>query len=168
MRYAKPARRPMQDKTMTTITPYLWFNDDLEAAVDFYKSIFPEAKVGNLMRNPDSSGTLFTADFELAGQKFMGLNGGPHFKFTEAISLFVSCADQAEVDHFWSRLTADGGQESQCGWLKDKFGLSWQIIPKQLMQTIGGSDRAGAKRALDAMMQMRKIDVATLEKAYAG
>ena len=117
---------------------------------------------------PDMKGKVLAMNFELEGQKYMAINGGPNFPFTEAISLFVSCEDQAEVDRYWTALTADGGKESQCGWLKDRFGLSWQIIPAALPRLLGGPDRASAQRAMQAMLKMKKIDVAGLETAYAG
>lgn len=149
---------------MTTITPFLWFDDKLEEAIDFYSSVFPDAKVHGMNRNPD--GTLFTAEFELAGQRLMGLNGGPQFHFTEAISLFVTCDDQEEVDRYWNVLTADGGEESQCGWLKDRYGLSWQIIPRQFPELLATGTQEQTQRVIDVMMTMRKLDVAALEAAY--
>ena len=152
---------------MTAITPFLWFDDKLEEAMGLYTSVFPDGKITNVQRmGPD--GPVFTASFELAGQKFHGLNGGPAFAFTEAVSFFVACKDQAEVDHYWNALTADGGSESMCGWLKDKFGLSWQIVPDALMRALYSSDRAGAERAQQALLKMKKIDVAEIERAYKG
>jgi predicted 3-demethylubiquinone-9 3-methyltransferase (glyoxalase superfamily) len=144
----------------TTITPFLWFDGTVPQAVDFYTSVFPDTKVE--MKSD------FLAIFDLQGQKFYALNGGPQFKFTEAISLFVSVDTQDEVDYYWTKLTADGGEESMCGWLKDKFGLSWQIIPRKLMQYQGSPDRAAADRANQAMLKMRKIVIADLDKAFAG
>lgn len=146
--------------TTTTITPFLWFDGTVPQAVDFYTSVFPDAKVD--MKSD------FLAIFELQGQKFYALNGGPQFKFTEAVSFFVSVDTQDEVDYYWTRLTADGGEESMCGWLKDRFGLSWQIIPRRLMQYQASSDRAAADRANQAMLKMRKIVIADLDKAFAG
>lgn len=143
---------------MPTVTPFLMFEANAEEAVDFYVSIFPEARV--ISRSPLS--------FELQGQRLSAFNGGPHFRFSEAVSLFVNCADQAEVDRYWTALLADGGQQSQCGWLKDRFGLSWQIIPEALMRYLNDPDRAAADRVLQAMLRMGKIDVATLDRAYAG
>jgi predicted 3-demethylubiquinone-9 3-methyltransferase (glyoxalase superfamily) len=131
-----------------------------------YTSIFKNSKVGELMRGPD--GKVMGGSFILDGQEFKGLNGGPQFKFNEAISIFVECKDQREVDELWSKLTANGGEESQCGWLKDKFGLSWQIIPSALPQLLGDKDPGRAKRALDAMLTMRKIDIAALQRAADG
>lgn len=147
------------------ITPFLWYDGQAEEAANFYISLFPDSKVLNVMRHGDQ---VVTVEFQLAGQRFVALNGGPQFKFTEAISLFVDCADQAEVDELWGKLTAGGGEESQCGWLKDRYGLSWQIIPRQLMEYLGHSDREAAGRATQAMLQMQKIDVETLRKAFEG
>jgi predicted 3-demethylubiquinone-9 3-methyltransferase (glyoxalase superfamily) len=151
---------------MTTITPFLWFDDNAEEAIAFYSSLFPDARVIEENRGPD--GALFYATFELAGQRIMALNGGPHFHFTEAISLFVSVADQAEVDKYWNALTADGGEPSQCGWLKDKYGLSWQIVPEALMRYQADPDREKANRVVQAMLKMGKIIVADLDAAAAG
>lgn len=148
---------------MQKITPFLWFDNNAEEAMNFYTSLFKDSNIGQKHMMGDK---LLTATFTLNGQEFMVINGGPMFQFTEAVSLFVKCADQAEVDYFWNALTADGGQESQCGWLKDKFGLSWQIIPDALGSCLWGPDKAGSARAMQAMMQMRKIDVAALKKAY--
>ena len=148
---------------MTTITPFLWFDNNAEEAIAFYSTLFPDAKVYDENRSPD--GSLFYATFELAGQRFMALNGGPHFHFTETISMFVSVETQDEVDRYWDALTADGGEESQCGWLKDRFGLSWQIIPSVLMRLQADPDREKAGRVNQAMLQMRKIIVADLEAA---
>jgi predicted 3-demethylubiquinone-9 3-methyltransferase (glyoxalase superfamily) len=146
--------------------PCLWFDDRIEEAVNFYVKLFEDAEITNLARYPD--GRVLTMNFRLKDQKFMALNGGPQFQFTEAISFMVDCKDQAEVDYYWDNLVADGGEESQCSWLKDKFGLSWQIIPEALPRLLGGSDRQGAGRAMQAMMGMKKIIVVDLEKAYAG
>ncbi|CAN5476829.1 VOC family protein [soil metagenome] len=151
---------------MTTITPFLWFDSNAEEAIEFYSGIFPDAKVLEENRGPD--GRLFFATFELVGQKIMALNGGPNFQFTEAISLFVSVGGQDEVDHYWNALTADGGEESQCGWLKDKYGLSWQIVPEALMRYQADPDPAVAGRVVQAMLQMRKIVIADLDAAAAG
>ncbi|CAN5187898.1 VOC family protein [soil metagenome] len=156
---------------MSKIAPFLWFDNNAEEAMNFYTGIFPNAKIGNVSRygegSPMPAGTVMSCTFELGGQEFMAMNGGPMFTFTEAISFFVDCEDQAEVDKYWDALT-EGGEESQCGWLKDKFGLSWQIIPRALGQTLGGSDAAGSGRAMQAMMGMKKLIVADLEKAYRG
>ena len=150
---------------MQKITPFLWFDDNAEEAVKFYTAIFKDSRIVNSSTGPE--GKFFTGTFELNGQEFMVLNGGPHFKFTEAISLFVHCETQAEVDSFWEQLSA-GGEESQCGWLKDKFGLSWQIIPNALGELLGDPDREKADRVMQAMLQMSKIDIQKLKDAYAG
>lgn len=154
---------------MQKITTFLWFNDNAEAAMNLYVSIFKNSKILQVNRYPEGGpvhpGEVMTATFQLEGQEFMALNGGPHFKFTEAISLFVSCETQAEVDDLWAKLTADGGEESQCGWLKDKFGLSWQIIPTALGELLGDPDPAKAQRAMQAMLQMKKIDIQALKDA---
>ncbi len=150
---------------MQKITPFLWFDGNAEEAMKFYVSIFKSSKIVSTLAGPD--GKVMTGTFQLEGQQFMALNGGPHFKFTEAISLFVNCETQAEVDELWNKLTA-GGAESQCGWLKDKFGLSWQIIPSALGRLLGDKDRVKANRAMQAMLQMRKIDIAILQQAFDG
>ena len=154
---------------MQKITPFLWFNDNAEEAMNLYVSIFNNSKILSLNRYgegaPVPAGTVMTATFQLEGQEFMALNGGPHFKFTEAISLFVNCETQEEVDTLWAKLTADGGEESQCGWLKDKFGLSWQIIPSALGECLGDPDPAKAQRAMQAMLQMKKLDIQKLKDA---
>lgn len=149
---------------MTKITPFLWFDTQAEEAMNFYVSVFKNSKVNNVSRGPD--GKAFTVSFELDGQEFMGLNAGPQFKFNEAISMFVNCENQAEVDELWAKLTADGGEESMCGWLKDKYGLSWQIIPKALGELMGDPDPVKAQRVMQAMLQMKKIEVAGLQQAY--
>jgi predicted 3-demethylubiquinone-9 3-methyltransferase (glyoxalase superfamily) len=146
--------------TTTTITPFLWFDNTVPQAVDFYTSVFPDAKVE--MKSD------FIAVFEIQGQRFYALNGGPQFKFNESVSFFISVDTQDEVDYYWDKLIAGGGEPSMCGWLKDKFGLSWQVIPRKLMEYQGSSDRAAADRANQAMLKMRKIVIADLDKAYAG
>jgi predicted 3-demethylubiquinone-9 3-methyltransferase (glyoxalase superfamily) len=151
---------------MKKITPFLWFDTQAEEAMNFYVSLFKSSKVNNISRGPD--GRAFIVSFELDGQEFMGLNAGPQFKFNEAVSMYVDCADQAEVDHFWNALTADGGEESQCGWLKDKYGLSWQIVPRQLTELMGDPDPEKSQRVMDAMLKMQRIIVADLQKAYDG
>ena len=151
---------------MKKITPFLWFDTEAEEAMNFYVSVFKNSKVNGVSRGSD--GKAFTVSFELDGQEFIGLNAGPQFKFTEAISFVVDCEDQAEVDQLWNILTADGGEESMCGWLKDKYGLSWQIIPKALGELMGDPDPVKAQRVTQAMLQMRKIDVAELQRAYNG
>ncbi|MCA6125619.1 VOC family protein [Bradyrhizobium sp. WSM 1704] len=145
---------------MTSITPFLWLDNNVRDAVAFYQSVFPNAKVENV--------SDFMATFELEGQRFHALNGGPQYKFNEAVSFFLSVETQEQVDYFWDRLTADGGEESRCGWLKDKFGLSWQVIPTTLGRYLSDSDRTRANRVMQAMLQMRKIVIADLDKAYAG
>jgi predicted 3-demethylubiquinone-9 3-methyltransferase (glyoxalase superfamily) len=151
---------------MKKITPFLWFDTQAEEAMNFYASIFKNSKVLNVSRGPD--GRVFTVSFELDGQEFMGLNAGPRFKFNESISMYVNCENQAEVDELWSKLTADGGEESMCGWCKDKYGLWWQIIPKQLGELMGDPDPEKSKRVTDAMLEMQKIIVSDLQKAYDG
>ena len=151
---------------MKKVTPFLWFDTQAEEAMNYYVSVFKNAKVLGVSRGPD--GKAFTVSFELDGQEFMGLNAGPQFKFNEAVSMFVNCEDQAEVDYFWNALTANGGEESMCGWLKDKYGLSWQIVPKQLGELMNDPDREKAGRVMDAMLNMKKIIVADLQKAYDG
>ena len=153
------------------ITTFLWFDGNAEEAASHYTSIFQNSRILNVARygeaGPGPKGSAMTVTFELEGQEFIALNGGPQFKFTEAISLLVNCETQKEVDELWSRLTA-GGEESQCGWLKDKFGLSWQIVPKTLFQLLQDPDPQKSKRVMEAMLRMRKIDVGVLEKAAAG
>ncbi|MGE5463212.1 MAG: VOC family protein [Syntrophothermus sp.] len=151
---------------MKKITPFLWFDNQAEEAMNFYTSTFKNSKVLGVSRGPD--GQAQSVNFELEGQELIGFNAGREFKFNEAISLFVDCKDQAEVDELWKKLTSNGGQESQCGWLKDKFGLSWQIVPKQLGQLLGDPDPVKAQRVLQAMLKMRKIDVQALKDAYEG
>ena len=153
---------------MHTIRPFLWFDNRLEEATRFYVSVFGDAEILTTSRMGGDTGPVFSMTFRLRNQEFMGLNGGPAHPFTDAISFFVSCADQAEVDYFWSRLLEGGGTESRCGWLKDRFGLSWQVIPEALGRYLGDPDREKAQRAMQAMLQMQKIDVAALERAHAG
>jgi predicted 3-demethylubiquinone-9 3-methyltransferase (glyoxalase superfamily) len=156
---------------MQKITPFLWFDNQAEEAMNFYTSIFKNSKIGAVSRygeaGPGPKGSVMTASFELDGQRFTALNGGPYFKFTEAISLYVDCETQEEVDYFWSKLS-EGGQIQRCGWLKDKFGVSWQIIPSALQKLMGDPDRARANRVMQAMLQMKKIDIAKLKQAYEG
>ena len=146
---------------MPTITPFLWFDTQAEEAMNHYVSIFKDAKVLDVSRNGD---TVFSVRFSLKGQEFIGLNGGPLFKFNESISFSVDCADQKEVDYYWERL-GEGGEFSQCGWLKDRFGLSWQIVPRQLGQLLGNPDPVKAGKVMQAMLQMAKLDIAGLEAA---
>ena len=149
------------------IVPFLWFDDDAEEAIRFYSSIFPDSKVLSETRM-GPKGPLMSARFRLAGQEFMALNGGPMHSFTEAISMFVSCGSQEEVDGLWAKLTADGGEPGRCGWLKDKYGLSWQVIPTALGEMLEDKDPAKAKRVAEAMMKMGKIDIRRLRQAYEG
>ncbi len=154
---------------MQKVTPFLWFDNNAEEAMNFYVSIFKNSKIVSVARygeaGPGTPGSVVTATFQLDGQEFMALNGGPHFKFTEAISLFVNCETQEEVDELWEKLSA-GGQKSRCGWLKDKFGLSWQIIPKALGVMLQDKDPKKSKRVMNAMLQMDKIDIKVLKQAY--
>lgn len=150
---------------MSKITPFLWFESQAEEAMNYYVSIFKNSKVLNVSRGPD--GKAFTVSFELDGQEFMALNAGPQFTFNEAISMYINCEDQAEVEYFWGKLSAVPEAE-QCGWCKDKFGLSWQVIPKQLGELMGDPDPNKSKRVVDAMLKMKKIIVADLQKAHAG
>ena len=149
---------------MQKITPFLWYDGNAEEAMNFYVSVFKNGKITSSSPGPD--GKFFTGSFEIEGQQFMVLNGGPMFKFTEAISLFVNVETQAEVDELWNKLTADGGAESMCGWLKDKYGLSWQIIPSALGKLMYDSNPVKAKNVMKAMMQMKKINIAALQEAY--
>jgi predicted 3-demethylubiquinone-9 3-methyltransferase (glyoxalase superfamily) len=149
---------------MNKITPFLWFDDQAEEAMNFYVSVFKNSKV--LSVSPGPNGKAFSVTFELEGQRFMGLNAGPQFKFNEAISFFVDCKTQEEVDELWKKLTTDGGEESMCGWLKDKYGLSWQIIPSALGEMLSDPDPVKAQRVMQAMLQMRKIDIEGLRQAY--
>ena len=157
---------------MQKITPCLWFDGKAEDAAKFYTSIFKDSKIVKILRCGDAGpwpkGTALLVHFQLQGQDFQALNGGPQFNFNEAMSLSVDCEDQAEVDRLWEKLTADGGQPSQCSWLKDKFGVSWQIVPRILPQLLNDSNPAKAKAAMQAMMQMTKIDVQKLKDAVAG
>jgi predicted 3-demethylubiquinone-9 3-methyltransferase (glyoxalase superfamily) len=147
-----------------TITPFLWFDTQAEEAMNYYLSVFKNGKAKSVQR---VQGRVMGVEFELEGQPFMALNGGAASKFTESVSFFVSCETQAEIDRLWTTLIGDGGEESRCGWLKDKFGLSWQIIPTALGRLLsGGGDAARAQRVLQAMLQMQKLDIATLQRAY--
>jgi predicted 3-demethylubiquinone-9 3-methyltransferase (glyoxalase superfamily) len=154
------------------ITPFLWFDNNAEEAVKFYTSIFDNSKITHTSRygdtGPGPKGQVMVMSFELEGQHFSALNGGPIYKFTEAISFLVLCEDQKEVDRLWSKLTADGGKEVQCGWLKDKYGLSWQIVPKVFMEMVTDKDPAKVGRVMGTMMQMVKFDIKKLQAAYKG
>ena len=157
---------------MPRITPNLWFDGQAEEAAEFYCSIFPNSKVTAVTHytegSPGTPGAVMTVSWVLDGQDYTGINGGPMFKFSEAVSLAINCADQAEIDYYWEKLTADGGEESQCGWLKDKFGFSWQVIPADWEQFHSDTDPEGAARAMQAMMGMKKIDIAAMQAAAAG
>ena len=150
---------------MLTVTPFLWFDTEAEDAMAFYASIFPRSQTLSVTR---SQGRVMSVAFELEGQKFIALNAGPHFKFNEAVSFFVGCETQNEIDELWGKLTADGGAAGRCGWLKDKFGLSWQIVPNSLGRMLSNSDPVRSKRVMDAMLQMNKLDVARLQNALDG
>ena len=163
---------------MQKITPFLWFDDQAEEAADFYTSIFKNSRVGNILRYGEEAarvsesgrpvGSVLTIEFEIAGQKFVALNGGPQFKFNESVSFVVNCETQDEVDYFWAKLTSHGGEESACGWLKDKYGLSWQITPTVLIDMLHDKDPQKAERVMKAMLQMQRIDIEKLKVAYAG
>jgi predicted 3-demethylubiquinone-9 3-methyltransferase (glyoxalase superfamily) len=158
----------MTDDRLTTC---LWFDGKAEEAANYYVKLFG-GTLGDIQRwteaGPGPAGSVITAEFEIRGQKFVGLNGGPEFHFSEAISFQIFCADQAEVDHYWSALTADGGNESQCGWCKDRYGLSWQIVPRVLMELISDPDSVKAGRTVQAMLGMQRLDIAALQRAYDG
>jgi predicted 3-demethylubiquinone-9 3-methyltransferase (glyoxalase superfamily) len=157
---------------LAKITPVLWFDGQAEEAANFYTTLFENSHVDNVWKSPADTpsgpaGMVLTVDFTLAGQQFQGLNGGPDFKFNEAISFAVDCEDQAEVDRLWEALTSNGGRESVCGWLYDRFGVSWQIVPRRLTELMSDPDPERARRAMEAMLKMVKIDVAELERAAA-
>jgi len=166
------ATNPTPETRNQKITTFLWFDNNAEEAANFYISVFKNSRILKIARYPEGApapkGTVMIVDFELDGQRFTALNGGPHFKFTEAISLLVHCNSQEEIDYYWEKLTADGGQESQCGWLKDKYGLSWQIAPDVLLNLWSEADPAKAQRAMQAMMSMKKLIIKDLEQAAAG
>jgi predicted 3-demethylubiquinone-9 3-methyltransferase (glyoxalase superfamily) len=161
---------------MQKITPFLWFDDQAEEAAKFYTSIFKNSKIGKITHYGEAGekaagrpkGSVMTVELELEGQKFTALNGGPEFKFNESISFVVNCDTQEEVDYFWEKLTAGGGQEIFCGWLKDKFGLSWQVVPTVLIEMLQDKDHEKSERVMKAMLQMQKIDIKALKDAYAG
>jgi predicted 3-demethylubiquinone-9 3-methyltransferase (glyoxalase superfamily) len=154
---------------MQKITPFLWFDNKAEEAANFYVSLFKNSRILGVSRygdtGPGPKGSVMIVNFQLEGQEFVALNGGPEFKFTEAISLYVNCKTQAEVDELWDKLTANGGEESQCGWLKDKYGLSWQIVPTTLTEMLSDPDPVKAQRVMQAMLQMKKIDIQGLKNA---
>jgi predicted 3-demethylubiquinone-9 3-methyltransferase (glyoxalase superfamily) len=161
----------MEKPQMRKITPFLWFDTQAEEAAKFYVSIFKNSRLGKVSRygdaGPGPAGSAMTVEFELDGQPFIALNAGPQFKFNEAVSFSIDCKTQEEVDAFWQRLT-EGGEEGQCGWLKDKYGLSWQVNPTILGQMLSDPDREKANRVMQAMLKMKKINIATLKRAYAG
>jgi predicted 3-demethylubiquinone-9 3-methyltransferase (glyoxalase superfamily) len=150
---------------MSKVTPFMMFNDQLEAAIELYTATFPDSQIRNVARN-GKDGPITSAEFVVGGQAFMGYNGGSHFSFSEGVSLFVNCEDQAEVDRYWDKLVAAGATPTACGWIKDPFGLSWQIIPRRFMQLMGDKDPKKVQAVVAAMMTMVKLDVAGLEKAY--
>ena len=158
---------------MARITPSLWFDGDAEAAAAFYVSLFPNSRINEVQRSPadnpsTKAGDVLVVNFTLDGLPFTGINGGPEFPFTEAVSFAIDCESQAEVDRLWDALVEGGGEHGQCGWLKDRFGLSWQVVPREMGDYLGGPDPEGAARAMTAMLQMQKLDVAALRKAYEG
>ena len=157
---------------MQKIKPFLWFDDQAEEAMNFYTSVFKDSRVIGVSRygeaGPGKQGSVMIATFEIEGQRFTALNGGPRFKFTEAISFEIDCETQEEVDYLWESLTSGGGEESMCGWLRDKYGLSWQVVPRILGELMGDEDREKAKRVTEAMLSMRKIEIAELQRAYEG
>jgi predicted 3-demethylubiquinone-9 3-methyltransferase (glyoxalase superfamily) len=165
--------RDEQEDAIPKVTPCLWFDRDAEQAAALYCEVFPRSEIVSVSRYPADTpggraGEVMTVNFRLDGQEYVGLNGGPDFTFSEAVSFQIPCADQDEVDHYWDRLTANGGQESQCGWLKDPFGLSWQVVPSRLYELLSDPDPGRAQRATVAMLGMRKIVVAELERAADG
>jgi predicted 3-demethylubiquinone-9 3-methyltransferase (glyoxalase superfamily) len=165
-----PSKR---EELMSKIAPCLWFAEEAEEAANFYVSLLPDSRIDavqkSLVDTPSGpAGKVLVVQFTLAGQEYMALNGGMRFEFTNAISFKVDCADQAEVDHLWNGLIAGGGSPSQCGWLKDRYGVSWQIVPSMLLKLFGSTDRAAATRAMQAMMKMTKLEIAVLQKAYDG
>jgi predicted 3-demethylubiquinone-9 3-methyltransferase (glyoxalase superfamily) len=161
---------------MPNITPCLWFDTQAEEAARFYVSVFKNAKMGKVSHYPDTgqdvhgkrAGSVLVAEFSIDGHDFVCLNGGPNFKFTEAVSLMIPCKDQKEIDYYWEKLTADGGQEGPCGWLKDKYGLSWQVFPEKMTTMLADPDKKKVKRVMDAFMKMHKFDLAEIERAYAA
>jgi len=153
------------------ITPFLWFDKEAEEAANFYVSVFPSSKLGRIARygeaGPGEPGAVMTVEFELNGLRFVALNGGPQYKFTEAVSFFINCETQEEVDNYWEKLS-EGGEEGPCGWLKDRYGLSWQVVPTVLLELLNDPDQEKAQRVMSAMLQMRKIEIGPLQRAYEG
>jgi len=158
-------------RTMPRISPFLWFDDQAEEAAKYYCSVFKNSKITNVTHygeaGPGEAGSVMTVAFELDGQEFTALNGGPNFSFTHAISFVISCKSQDEVDYYWDKLAADG-EEVQCGWVKDKYGLSWQVVPEGISDVLAGDDGEGSRRAMEAMFKMKKLDINELRRAYAG
>lgn len=160
---------------MRTLTPNLWFDNEAEEAARFYTSVFPNSRITGITRYPEAAtevsgkpaGSVLTVDFEIEGQPFVALNGGPEFTFNESISFMIPCKDQAEVDYFWEKLT-DGGQESQCGWLKDRFGVSWQVVPERLNEMLADADQRKVEAVTEAFLPMKKLELDVLERAYAS
>ncbi|MEM9404186.1 MAG: VOC family protein [Pseudomonadota bacterium] len=158
---------------MDKITPNLWFDGDAEAAASFYVSLFPDSRIDHVVRSPADNpstdkGEVVVVEFTLAGRPYVGINGGPQYAFTEAVSFAIECEDQAELDRYWDQLTSNGGSVTQCGWCKDRFGLSWQVTPKRLRELLASPDSAAAERAMQAMLGMEKIDIEALERAFRG
>ena len=156
---------------MQHITPFLWFDTEAEEAANFYVSVFPNSKIGAVAHygeaGPGEAGSVMTVEFELNGLRFVALNGSPEFKFTEAVSFVINCGTQEEVDDYWAKLS-EGGEEGPCGWLKDRFGVSWQIVPVVLKELLGERDPAKAGRVMNALLEMKKLDIAALQRAHAG
>ena len=152
---------------MSKVTPFLMFNDQLEAAIAFYTTTFPDSEIKNVART-GKDGPITSAEFVIGGQSFMGFNGGPYFTFSEGISLFVDCEDQEEVDEYWNKLVSAGATKSQCGWITDQFGITWQIVPRRFMELISDKNQNKVQAVMEAMMKMVKLDVAALERAYDG
>lgn len=158
---------------MPKVTPCLWFNHNAEEAANFYASVLPDSRVTNVMRSPADNpstpaGAVLVVEFTVAGQQFQGLNGGPEFPFTEAVSFVIECEDQAEVDRLWEALPASGGSPGRCGWLKDRFGVSWQVVPREMDEMLASPNQEGARRAMEAMLQMTKLDLPALQRAFEG
>jgi predicted 3-demethylubiquinone-9 3-methyltransferase (glyoxalase superfamily) len=157
---------------MQKITPFLWFDNNAEEAMNFYVSVFKNSKIKRVTRygeaGPGPAGTVMTVEFEIDGEEFVGLNGGPHFKFNQAVSFTVKCETQEEVDYYWDKLSADGGEKSRCGWVKDKFGLWWQVEPRILGDFMADEDPEKAKRVMKAMLKMDKIEIEPIKRAYSG
>jgi predicted 3-demethylubiquinone-9 3-methyltransferase (glyoxalase superfamily) len=158
---------------MPTITPCLWFDGQAEEAAGFYTSVFPDSEIVSVMRSPadnpsTKAGAVLLVSFTISGQPYTALNGGPRFAFTEAVSFEIDCADQAEVDRYWEALVEGGGEHSACGWLKDRFGVSWQVVPRQMGDYLSGADSDGNRRAMEAMLAMGRLDVEALRRAYEG